>query len=242
MAKRWLLLVLMAGLCWPSSGVCEEKPTEVRFRSTPDGATVVVDGKDRCVAPCKMSLHVGTHVVGMSRDGYLAREEMLDISGRTQTIKWRLEAHLGTLSVLSDPEGLEVEVRGAKGGKRHRLKTPVAGLELAEGTYDVTLTDDRYAGQERRAEVIPGEASQVVLEPVPTKGSLSIQVLDEGGDPDKANITLNGKRYRGSGPWSLKPGTYQVKVKYRGQVILDQPINVDAGSDIALDVESEPTP
>ncbi len=239
--KRVNTLAILLAILAIAPARAEEGPVSVKFTSRPDGATVVVDGKDRCVAPCKMTMHAGTHVVGMSRDGYLAREEMVEVSARTRTVTWELEEHLGQLTVLSDPGGVTVQIRPKK-GKTRTVKTPVEGLALPGGTYLVVLTDERFASQERTATVTPGEGAQIFLEPVPTMGSLSVTVVDEGGDRDKANITLNGKRYRGIGPWTLKPGIYQVKVTYRGKVILEQPVQVEAGSDVSLDVESEPQP
>jgi hypothetical protein len=222
-----------------SPAKAEDKPVEVRFRSVPNGALVVVNGKDNCTAPCKMELLPGTHVVGMSHDNCLAREEMVEVSRKTGSLKWELKPHLGTLSVATDPDGQKITV-GQKGGKSRTLKTPVNGLELEPGVYQVSLASSSFAHQERDAEIRPGEETRVVLETVPTKGALSITVLDEAGDPDKATITLNGKRYRGAGPWSLKPGTYRVKVKHRRKLVMDQSIEVEAGSDIALDVQTAP--
>lgn len=63
----------------PVTVAAADGPITVKFRSAPDGALVVVDGKDRCTAPCQMDLLAGTHVVGMSHDGYLAREEIVAI-------------------------------------------------------------------------------------------------------------------------------------------------------------------
>ncbi len=75
---------------------------------------------------------------------------------------------------------------------------------------------------------------------VPSRGNLSIVVHDGAGDPAKAAITLDGKRYRGTGPWTLKPGTYRAKVKHQGKLIMDQPIDVEAGSEIALALQTPP--
>ncbi len=233
-----LALPLLALICLGAIPVqAEDKPVTVRFRSTPKGALVVVDGKENCTAPCKLKLHPGTHVVGMSHDGCLAREEMVEIDSGSDTVVWKLEPHLGHLSVTTDPAGLEVTVRAQK-GKSRKLTTPIEGLELKPGTYQVLLSEARFAKQQREAEVRPGEETRVTLETVPTKGSLSITILDEAGDPDRAAITLNGKRYRGNGPWSLKPDSYRVRVKHRGKLIMDQSVDVEAGSDIVLDVQT----
>lgn len=235
-----LALPMFVLTCFPVlSAWAEEDPVAVHFRSVPDGAQVVVDGKDRCTAPCQLELLLGTHVVGMSHDGHLAREEMVEVNAKTSPLRWKLEPHLGRLTVASDPDGLRILVR-KKGGKSRSMKTPLDGLELLPGTYQVSLSDSNYARQQQTAEIRPGEETQVVLETVPTKGNLSIVVLDEAGDPDKAAITLDGKRYRGTGPWTLKPGTYRVKVKHQGKLIMDQPIDVEAGSEIALDVQTAP--
>ncbi len=233
------LLIFALATLTALPALAEDKPVEVRFRSVPDGALVVIDGKDNCTAPCKAMLLPGTHVIGMSRDNCLAREEMVEIDGKTGSLKWNLEPHLGSLSVATDPDGLDVTV-GRKGGKKRTLRTPVQSLELKPGTYQVSLSDSRFAPQRREAEIRPGEETQIELETVPTRGSLSITVLDEAGDPDKATITLNGKRYRGTGPWSLKPGTYRIKVKHRRKLVMEQSIEVEAGSDIALDVQTAP--
>ena len=231
-----LLVFFSLTIPWAAAA---DGPVTVKFRSLPEGALVVVDGQDQCAAPCEMKLLAGTHVVGMSHDGYLAREEMVEVKQGSNSLKWELAPHLGTISISSDPAGVEVQLRAGK-GKLQTLKTPVDGLETRPGTYEITLSDARFARQQQSATVRPGEETRVDLETVPTKGTLSITVLDEAGDPDKAAITLNGKSYRGAGPWTLKPGSYRVEVKHRGQLVMDQSVTVEAGSDIALDVQTAP--
>jgi hypothetical protein len=234
-----LALLGLVALVGPASGQ-EEPPSRVtaRFVSEPPGAEVVVDARERCTAPCKMSLLAGTHVVGMSHPGYEAKEEMVRFDKET-TVRWSLTRQMGTLDIESTPEGLEVTVTG-KEIRTRKEKTPALGLVLPPGEYEVVLADRRFARQVRKVQVNADEISRVDLEPVATLGTLAVQVLDEGGDPDKADVHLDGKRLRGPGPWELKPGRYRLEVRHRGKKILDQPIEVEAGSEIALDVQTSP--
>jgi len=231
--------VLLALLSFSAITLAQEPEPDdsvtVSFVSQPASAQVSVDGKKNCVAPCKAVLFRGSHVIGMSLFGYFAHEELMDIQ-KDRKVSWKLEMEKGRLSVSSQPDGVSVVIRPKKGKGEREAKTPVNGMELAPGPYFVKITDDRFEPIEREVTVPPGDSAEVELEPRATMGTLSIRVVDEAGDPDTADLVVDGRKQKGSGPWPLKPGKHRVTAKKDGKVLLDQEVDVEAGDELDIDV------
>jgi len=236
--RRLAGLVLAAlACCCLASPARGDPPDEVAitFKSTPPGAAVSVDGQEACSARCTRKLFRGSHVVGMSKDGYEAREEILELK-RDQTLHWKLVAYDGTLALASEPPGLKVTItrKGSKKGKRAR--TPVSNLALRPGAYVVKLNEKKYEASPLEVHVAAGEGTVAEIEPMFIMATLSVTVVDEEEDTDGIKVTANGKRLKGKGPWTLKPGSWRVVVKQGRRKLLDQRIKLDKGSGVDLEV------
>ncbi len=109
-------------------------------------------------------------------------------------------------------------------------------MQLAPGPYVVKITDERFEAIEREVTVPPGDAAEVELEPRATLGTLSIRVVDEAGDPDTADLFVDGRKQKGTGPWPLKPGKHRLLAKKNGKTLLDQEVEVEAGDELDIDV------
>ena len=209
---------------------------EVTFRSSPAGATVSVDGQEKCETECKLNLYKGAHVIGMELDGHEAHEEIVEFKKR-RTVKWKLVGYDGTLDVGSVPEGLRVTVtkKGVrKQGKRR--KTPITGLSLRPGTYVVKLAEKDYEADDMEVVVTAGQGTVAELEPVFVRASLSITITDDEDEGRGVKVLANGKRLKGKGPWTLKPGAKRIVVKKGRRTLLEQQVVLDKGASVELDV------
>jgi len=241
-----LFLVLADGAAHERAGAGvaddpkEEAEFKVTFRSDPPGAQVEIDTKQRCKTRCTLSLKKGAYVIGMTMPGYEWKEELIEVDSN-RTIKWKLPLILGTLSLTSEPEGLKYRVTRAGRSRGKEYSTPLEGLALEPGTYVVELLDLSYLPEKKLVKVESGKPTALELEPVGRNGELNITVLDEYGDRTTADVRVNGRRLKGSGPWPLKPGKHNLEIRYEGRVLFKQKVEMQPDGVVELVVQNQVT-
>jgi PEGA domain len=109
------------------------------FKSSPDGATILVDGVHRGTTPIKLSLTPGSHTVTItsgetSRSLPLTVEAGLVISHYVE-LAVPPPAAGGRVEVSSDPSGAEVRIDGTVRGT-----TPLVITDLSVGSHKVTVS------------------------------------------------------------------------------------------------------
>jgi serine/threonine protein kinase len=153
-------------------------------RTTPDGATVFIDGERRGVTPLTVQrLPLGTRRVRVQRDGFAPEERQVALtqSRPSRSLDLRLTRpataaasgspsasaeKTGTLIVESRPTGATVLLNGRPAGT-----TPVTIGTLAPGTYTVQLQLADFRPVTTTVRVVAGERARVaasltsVLEP-----------------------------------------------------------------------------
>jgi hypothetical protein len=154
-------------------------------RSSPDGATVFIDGDRRGVTPLTVQkLPLGTRRVRVQRDGFTTEERQVALtrSRPSRSLDLRLTrtetaataaaastpstAKTGTLVVESRPTGARVLLNGRPAGT-----TPVTIADLAPGSYTVQLQLADFRPISTTVRVVAGERARVaasltsVLEP-----------------------------------------------------------------------------
>ena len=152
----------------------------ILVRSTPSGARVVVDGKDRGQTPATIrELTRGEHRIRIARDGYTPAERRVVVSPSqpAQTLSVRLAkepaspkptakagepvekvsaAAMGTLVVESRPQGASVLIDGRPVGT-----TPVSVGDVKAGNHAVRLERDGYRIWNAPVKVTAGEQNRV---------------------------------------------------------------------------------
>lgn len=146
-------------------------------RSTPAGARVLVDGRDRGRTPLTLaSLSPGSYAIRVTRDGYLPIERRLTISASrpSQSLSLSLAAERpaappvtapggpGSVQVESRPGGARVYVNGRLAGR-----TPLQLHDVRVGVHAVSLELDGYRRWTSSVRVGAGERQRVAasLEP-----------------------------------------------------------------------------
>ena len=179
-----VVVLLLTGTTWllrrpaaaPSSG-------ELTINSTPDGARVIIGGKDRGSTPLSMTLEPGPYEIEL-RAGDERHMVPVQVKAGSTTaqhvfLSKTAPAPVGTLRVVSEPASAVVAVNG-----RPRGKTPAQIANLPAGAHEVTVTGTGGT-MRQRVQVSPG-ATTTVMVPLPaaappqsTGGWLSITAPTE---------------------------------------------------------------
>jgi hypothetical protein len=157
----------------PASASALPPPAKVQgrivVRSTPAGARVSVDGRDRGRTPLTLSsLSLGSHAIRIAQDGYAAAERRLVLSQSrpSQTLAVSLEARPaqaqaaaipnGTVWIESRPVGAEVYLDGRLVGT-----TPLQIGDVRGGEHTVRLELAGHGQWSRSILVTAGEQHRV---------------------------------------------------------------------------------
>jgi hypothetical protein len=142
-------------------------------RTSPEGATVFIDGDRRGVTPLTVQkLPLGTRRVRVQRDGFTAEERQVALtrSRPSRSLDLRLTrteapaaaasaattAKTGTLVIESRPTGATVLINGRPAGT-----TPVTVGDLAPGSYTVQLQLADFRPISTTVRVVAGERARV---------------------------------------------------------------------------------
>lgn len=112
----------------------------IKVTSSPSGATVTVDGKKIGVTPINVpeKIITGNHKVQLSLTNYRTEErDVTIVKGETSNLNVTLY-DIAKYRFTSKPEGAKLYIDGKDKGR-----TP-CNVELATGTYDVRLVEDKY--------------------------------------------------------------------------------------------------
>ena len=132
-------LELVPGARRELSVTLEPEPASLTVRSTPTGASVLVDGDTLGTTPLSESLSPDTYDVRIAREGLeTAARRVTLVPNEQRVLSVALQAARGTLAVTSLPDGATVTVDGDTLGT-----TPVADT-LAPGTYALRIDRDGY--------------------------------------------------------------------------------------------------
>ncbi len=137
------------------------------MRSTPAGARVAIDGRDRGVTPLAVhDLSLGMHAVRVTRDGYTAEERRIRITrSRPSTAmlitldRTRATAaagFTGGLSIDSRPNGAKVYIDGRLVGT-----TPLQSHAVSAGEHAIRLERDGYRHWTSAVRIISNEQNRV---------------------------------------------------------------------------------
>jgi hypothetical protein len=131
----------------------------VTLTSVPDGASVLIDGKQAGQTPISLSLPVGRHVAEL-RSGNLSRRTSLSVeAGKivTQHVDFGGAVATGELHITSEPAGAQVAVDGTLRGV-----TPLQIPEIAPGPHRITVSSGRTSVN-RNVEITAGATATVVV-------------------------------------------------------------------------------
>jgi hypothetical protein len=116
------------------------EPQPLQIATSPAGAAATVDGDPglSCHTPCSLDVLPGRHTVSLVLPGYQQERREVVIVNTPQELGYITLRKLGgTLMLSSTPPGASIAIDG-----RPRTETTPARLDLAPGTYSVTVEKD----------------------------------------------------------------------------------------------------
>ncbi len=208
-----------------------QRPAEatVVADSTPQGATVYLDGRRQGTTPLRISSQPGRRSLTFELDGYRSVQRTLNLSpGETRRVDERLERDVrtGTLRFESSPSGAEVFVDG-----RFIGTTPIGSREFDAGRYEVTFERSGHRTERRSVQVSAGSSDTVRATLAPLTGTVAV-TANVGG----AQVYLDGRPVgtipSGSGRLvidDVEPGTYEITVVAAGYATEIAQVRVRSG-------------
>lgn len=209
-------------------------PGKVRISSTPDKATVLIDGTERGVTPATIEVESGARTIRVQKDEFLPVEQTLSVEGfgREQTLAFELKTALGTVAITTRPDQAKVRIDGRDVGI-----SPVSTSVLS-GSRKIEVEKDGWKKLLKSIEVQPGATNSVpLIELERLDGTVDVET-----EPSGASILVNGQS-RGQSPVTLTmPGekAQQVTVSKAGFETATRSVQADPGGSKKLTVRLVP--
>jgi thiol-disulfide isomerase/thioredoxin len=172
----------------PRSRSLSERDPIVSFRSSPNDAIVLVDGKLVCHTDCSRAVAAGTHRITMQKEKHRPKTEDVEVKDELQ-LAWELAPSYGKLDVTSTPEGAVVTINGEEMGR-----TPPSGLTLDPGTYQVQVADPCHQPFAERVLIVQAEHTSVSPKLVPRSGAIEVSADDAIGNEIAADVYARGEK------------------------------------------------
>lgn len=219
MPARALSRATLSGLILASAAHAQPVAPRITILTTPPGAKVYVDGKEKGIAcqsgpNCKPRMSRGTHRVTMELDGYKALEETINVAG-PQTLTFALQPaparlNIKTLATNQAAHGGELFIDGKLAGS-----VPTE-IEVPPGKHMIEVRRPGYQPYSEAIEVKGGELHPLFIalnaeaKGAPTTGALMIT-----SELSAAEVIVD-EQPRGPAPVlveSLSPGDHVVEIR-----------------------------
>ena len=197
-------------------------PGSLSIKSTPTGATVVVDGTIKGTTPLVLgNISVGSHTVQVQKLGYNEYSTTVKVtSGKTTTVSATLKSSSGSINVKSVPSGATILLDGVSKGT-----TPATLTSISTGKHALVMKKAGYNDYSTQVTVSSGQTTSVSAVLTTATGSLNIK-----SNPSGATILLDGTN-KGVTPATLtgiSSGKHKVVLKKGGYD--DYSVNVTVSS------------
>jgi hypothetical protein len=203
--------------------------TQVRVNTTPPGATLVVDGVARELAPTTLTdLKPGTHLVVARKDGFReTRESFALLAGQKLALDLKLEELRGLALIHASPTGAEIYIDGA-----FRGRAPLFLPDLALGNHRVQISAPGYFAK---------EVDLAVPDRVPVKVAVDLVAdsarVEFSSEPAGATVLINGSS-RGVTPVQvdqIPSGEVELVLSLEGYESYREKLVLKAGESVRVD-------
>lgn len=226
----------------PSEITVAPRPAYLRVATDPAGLRLRVDGEERGLAPQRLPVDGGEHLVeALDEDDRVLASRTLEVEAGTE-VDLRLEARIteARLRVVSQPEGAVVHV-----GEERVGRTPL-DVGITPGEHVVTLSLDGY--QPHEAPVLALEGGVATLSAVlqrattprvrpPTRAARGAGTLTMATTP-WCDVFLGGRKL-GTTPFTnvrLPAGTHTLTLRAPGKPERRQRVTIRAGEETRVRV------
>ena len=208
------------------------QPPHLTVSSAPDGASLLLDGKEVGLTPWGGDVTEGPHKLAVQKKGFVAQQKPLTVAkNRDAEVSFSLVREPGParVRVESEPVGAEITIDGRKVGP-----SPYTG-ELQPGEHQVEAHKEAFRGVAQQIAVEAGQSLSLRLAlaaaskiPEPP----GIQVMTQ---PQGAKVLLDGAAI-GASPLKNKatPGAHVIRMELDGYQPRDAKFNFPEGRDVEL--------
>ena len=195
----------------------------IEIVSNPSGANVYLDGVSKGVAPLRINnVLIGSHTIKLTKSGYNDVSSTVTVSSdKTSSVSKTLTVQSGSISVSSNPSGVNIYLDGTYKGT-----TPTTLHNVPIGSHTVKLTKSGYNDVSSTVTVSSGQTSSVSKTLATQTGSISVS-----SNPSGANVYLDGTS-KGTTPTTLHNvpiGSHTVKLTKSGYNDVSSTVTVSSG-------------
>lgn len=165
---------------------------ELSLNSTPVGALVSIDGKDKGETPLTLTVSGGKHVIEISKTGFEAVSDLLEITDTKPQVdrQYRLALKRAEVSLSVSPDDGALSING--------IDVPVANTIKVEANQDNVISYKKlgYISQSQRIHLSPTETANISFKLQKEMGNVAID------STPKATVSVNGD-VKGQTPLTL---------------------------------------
>ncbi len=238
MIYKKILSLSAALLCLAAAGVqgAKEPSTCLSIHSEPEGATVMINHKQRGATPLTLTdLPAGRYLVHLKKEGFNDAFETVAIQpGITCDVKMVLMPEQGLLLVASEPAGAEVTSKGVSLGS-----TPLLVTSLRPGEHRLSIALPGFQTKEIDITLSGRTPQKESVTLVADSGTLAIT-----SEPTGSEVLINGIT-RGTTPCEIDRipgGSVKLEVKQSGYTPHIRDIALAAGEKQQVSIELTPLP
>jgi hypothetical protein len=199
-------------------------PGSISVRSTPSGASIVLDGVIKGTTPANLTgISVGKHVLVLKKSGYNDYSTTVTISsGKITSVSATLTVSTASLIVNSKPSGATIILDGTAKGT-----TPANITGLSQGTHTLILKKSGYDDYSTTVTVSSGKTTSITATLKSATGTISIN-----STPSGATIVLD-ETLHGTTPNNLTEisvGAHTLVLKKSGYNDYSTTVTVSSGN------------
>lgn len=205
-----------------------KKPTFVLIKSTPQGASIFIDGEDLGLStPTQKLLPAGQHTIELRLDRHRSyKQKIVVLPEQTQRIQAELTPLFRPFEVSTMPSGATVYVDGVKLGT-----TPLTIQELDYGKHSFVLKKELHQNRSVN-QTITAQSKDLHLALTPTYGTLELDI-----DPDLQIRIDNTYKYGKS--FKLSKGKHYLQIESKRTQPYAQYITIEQGKTLNLSPKIE---
>lgn len=222
-----------------------EKAVEgtLHIDTTPQDASVYLDGEYKGQTPVDIQTSVGTHELMIKDQMYQTIEKTVELPGERLGIHYNLKPGSGSVYIWSIPEATILI-----NGEKQDLEFNPGLVELDPGTYTITARKEGYT-TEKKEITVKGADTQDVYFVLSGPGGQYTRVNDDimnigiTSVPEGATVSINGeeRQEKTPGVYRVHPGKNQVRLQLPTYQIYDEEIAFPEESPLVVPLVRSPT-
>ncbi|WP_198362270.1 PEGA domain-containing protein [Thermococcus profundus] len=155
--------------------ILTEKKGTLQISSTPEGASIYIDGNYMGKTPQTLQVLPGTHTVTIAMQDYQNYTTTITVrAGESERITAILQPVFGYLSVTTEPSGAKVYIDGSYAGE-----TPLNEYKLHTGSHTVSIIKEGYQNYTETVIITSGKTTMLNLNLTKASPTSSSEIAEQ---------------------------------------------------------------